>query len=265
MKLILTLSITTSCKSMKLYEIKKVPSSEQVYDALQDWFDWRTNPTKKIPIILASTDARNFRTDPGVSTIYRALTIRNGAIHDQIAPQNQIIAYTSKIRAAHEFIKTFAHGGDYVIFKKKFNPSYLILNVSDFGKHIDLQFDDGVGPGENELWMKRTEYYTTFDKSEMVFDTRSNTKFEDKKKKELIKRFKSFPERGDPETGRGKPWKEIHDGKQLVGFAFFGVTTSSDEEADFLYDNLVKIYNTGQDPTEQELKDLQIRYLASHK
>ena len=250
---------------MKLYEIKKVPTPEQVHDALQDWFDWRNNPTKKIPIILASPDAKNFREAPGVSFIYRALTIRNGAIHDQIAPQNQIIAYTSKIRAAHEFVKTFAHAGDYVILKKKFNPSDLILNVSEFGKHIDLQFDDGASAGENELWMKRNEYYTTFDKSEMVFDSRGNKKVEDKKKKELIKRFKFFPERGDATTGRGKPWKEIHNGIPHVGFAFFGVKASSDEEADALYNELVKIYKTGQDPTEQELKDLQARYVASHK
>lgn len=165
---------------MKLFEIESAPSKRKLYDALYVWFDQSPGLDKAVSTILSSPLIKDYQTITGVTDIYRTLTIKDGKLRMQASrSQEQVVAYTTDINVSHEFVKSFAHTSDYVVFKKKFNPDDLILDVTRFADAIGADDSDN----EHEIWMKRTPYYTTYNDSEIVYDSRKDESLKKKPEK----------------------------------------------------------------------------------
>jgi hypothetical protein len=137
----------------------------EVIDAIENWKEQK-HPNSQVPIILSPHYAKNFKI-ADANEIYRCLTITDSDKIHNVKASNRIIVYTESINCAHGFHYALDSTLDYIIIKKEFRPNDLVLNFSAFTGWM-RQLNDN----EQELWMRPTTYYRTFDESEIVYDSR---------------------------------------------------------------------------------------------
>ena len=153
---------------MRLFEIENTSPKAEVIGAMQSWFEmWQ--PAKQVSIILNSPEAQNFTTATA-SEIYRCVVVtRAGGVKNPTTTK-QIVVYTVDMNNAHRFYHSLDISNDYLVVKKAFHSNDLILNFSEYANSLD----QSGGWDEHELWMRPTSYYTTVDRSEIVYDSRKD-------------------------------------------------------------------------------------------
>jgi len=154
---------------MRLFEIAG-PAVDQVTDAMNSWFEM-FNPEEASQVILSSQLAANFKT-ANASKLYRCIILSDsGKLRDpKTAPTT--VTYTTDMEISHRFFDSMDLPNEYLIIMKKFNPNDLLLNFSAFATSLGQT----GGWDEKELWMKPTPYYTSINKAEIVYDSRTDSR-----------------------------------------------------------------------------------------
>lgn len=139
---------------------------DELVDAIDSWMEMQAG-YNEISIILNHPHSQQFKKIPSVQKLYRTLVPGNKEIN-QIKSENNFIAYAYRIEGAQEFANTI-DVSEYMIVEKDFHPKNFILNFTAL--YEDLSSSGYIYHSENEyeLWMEPTSYYTTYDKSEIVY------------------------------------------------------------------------------------------------
>lgn len=143
----------------------------KVDDAFMEAFwAWQQNGTvesveQAAQFILASPLSKPYQNPPaGIQTIYRTV----GDINKSPTARNRVaVAYSPKLSGAEYF---FRHQGsnnkDFHVVQKKFDPQAFLLDFAAMVKGLGLQ--NKQYEKEHEIWMRPTQYYASYNASELV-------------------------------------------------------------------------------------------------
>jgi hypothetical protein len=135
--------------------------------ALRQW-NRMENTSQSQNIILNSPAADAFKNPPsGVRKIYRVIVLKNRTLTD-IKSSGQVVVYSTSLEGAEEFVRTLGiqdkSGASWVIVAKKFYPKDMLLNF----EAMIVKLSGRSEFNEDEIWMKPTFYYTTYNDSEII-------------------------------------------------------------------------------------------------
>ena len=145
-------------------------NSERLESAAGDWLSMMFD-NNDIQTILNAPD--EFKQAPNTTSVYRAIFKDRNVQKENAKSTAKFIPYSTSMAGAQTYVEMSDNPGPYFIIEKKFNASDMLVNFQSIVEHYDLLIPQNW---EDEVWMKRTPYYTKLDKNEIVFDSEGKEK-----------------------------------------------------------------------------------------
>ena len=142
------------------------PKLEELAQACDNWFAMEYT-SNDIQYILTSPHSKPYRKpSQGHHTLYRCIFPKDKAA-EQERDTRGFISYATTLRGVEAFRKLSAPNEPYYIIEKQLKPADFILNFTSLYEMVMAE----MGPrydSESEVWMKRTPYYLSHTKDEIV-------------------------------------------------------------------------------------------------
>jgi len=154
---------------------ESVENAEQLEASANDWLVMMFD-NNDIETILNAPD--QFKQAPNTNSVYRAIFKDRNVQKENAKTSAKFIPYSTSMAGAQTYVQMSDNPGAYVIVKKDFKASDMLVNFQSIVEHYDLLIPQNW---EDEVWMKRTPYYTKSNKNEIVFDSEGAESIQEEK------------------------------------------------------------------------------------
>lgn len=150
--------------------VTRLNETGDLLDACRNWYSMEYD-VNDIRTILSHPLAKQFKQPPGITWLYRGISLSNNTIQGQ----RNFIPFATHINGAKAFLESLgAKSNSWAIYRKKLQPNTFILDFTRLynsieDKSMKINYQD-----EHEVWVKPTEYYTSVSEEDIVVSDAAN-------------------------------------------------------------------------------------------